>query len=92
MSRPVRAARHDPFWDLDGKGARRLRARQRVVQVLLALMAVSVLAVVVTHVPAVDAADLTQGSGRPALIGVLLAIVAACALVAATRFRPTRQG
>jgi type VI protein secretion system component VasK len=92
MPRPGRAPGHDPFWDLDGTGARRSRVRQRIVQLLLALLAVGVLAVIVTHVPAVDAASLTQGSGRPALIGTLLAVVAACALIAVTRFRPTSQG
>jgi hypothetical protein len=81
------AGRHDPFWDVDGKGARRSRIRRRFVRASVALIAVLVVAVVVTRLPAVDPQYLVSGDGRPILAGALLALLAAMVLVALARMR-----
>ena len=79
--------RHDPYWDIDGTGARRQRTRQRFVRVVIWLAVVAALAVLATRLPAIDPAFLMSGSGRPILAAALLTILGSAALLALARIR-----
>ncbi len=93
MSLPSHSVpRHDPFWDLDGKGARRLRLRRRFVRGVMAILALLAIAVIVSHAPTVDPEFLVSGGGRPILAGMLLALLGTTILVALSRMRHTPNG
>jgi hypothetical protein len=80
--------RHDPFWDLDGKAARRSRSVRTVVHLVLAVLAVVFLAFVASRVSSFDPGLVTSnGSLRPVLAVALLSLLAACILVAGARIR-----
>jgi hypothetical protein len=76
------AGDHDPFWDLDGKGARRSRLRRRFVRSTVALIAILAIAVLVTRLPTVDPQYLISGDGRPIMAGALLALLGSSILIA----------
>jgi len=78
---------HDPFWDLDGKGARRSRIQRRFVQWAVRLAIVLVIVVIATHLPSVDPALLTTPAGKPILAGALISILGVAALLALARIR-----
>jgi hypothetical protein len=79
--------RHDPFWDLDGAGARRQRTQRRLTRYVVWLVVLAALAVVLTRLPAIDPEFLVQGGGRPILAGALLTLLGAAALLALARVR-----
>ena len=79
--------RHDPYWDLDGAGARQHRTKQRIVRLAAWVVLVAVLAFALTRLPAVDPDFLFRGAGRPLLAGALMTILAAAALLALARIR-----
>jgi hypothetical protein len=81
------AGHHDPFWDMDGKGARCSRTRRRFVRAAVALIVVLVVALLVTKLPTMDPQYLVSGDGRPILAGALLALLAAMVLIAVARMR-----
>lgn len=81
------ARRHDPYWDMDGKGARLQRTKQRLVRLAAWVAVVAVLAFVATRLPSVDPEFLFRGSGRPILGGALLTILGSAALLALARVR-----
>jgi hypothetical protein len=89
MSRPTLSpSRHDPFWDLDGSAARRSRAQRRVFRVGLVLLVALFIGIVAARLPAFDPALITaNGTLRPVLAVALLALLAACVLVAGARMR-----
>ena len=88
MPRLTLASRsHDPYWDLDGQGARRSRIQHRVVQWAVRLLIVLVIAVVATRLPSVDPALLTTPAGKPILAGALFSILGVAALLALARIR-----
>ena len=64
--------RHDPYWDLDGTGARHQRTKQRVVKLAAWLVVVLILGFAATRLPAIDPEYLLHGAGRPILAGALL--------------------
>jgi len=78
---------HDPYWDLDGKGARRSRTQRRLAQWAGRLIIVLAIVVVATRLPSVDPAVLTTPAGKPILAGAIFSILAAAALLAVARFR-----
>ena len=60
--------RHDPFWDLDGKAARRSRYQRRFLRSGLVVLAAIFVAVVVARLPSFDPQLITtNGSLRPVL-------------------------
>jgi hypothetical protein len=79
--------RHDPYWDMDGAGARQERTRQRLVRLTAWVAVVAVLAIVVTRLPTIDPAFLLRGEGRPLLAGALMTILGSAALLALARVR-----
>jgi hypothetical protein len=79
--------RHDPYWDLDGAGARHERTRQRLVRLAIWVAIVAILAIVVTRLPAIDPEFLLRGEGRPILAGALMTILGSAALLALARIR-----
>lgn len=88
MSRLSLAPRHhDPYWDMDGKGARRLRTKRRFIHAIVWFLVVLALAFVSTRLPTVDPDYLIAGGGRPILAGALLAMLGAAALLALSRVR-----
>ena len=87
MSRPSLAHRHDPYWDVDGTGARNQRTRQRVVRLATWVVVVAILGVVATRLPTVDPEYLLHGEGRPILAGALMTVLASAALLALARIR-----
>jgi hypothetical protein len=78
--------RRDPFWD-DGRGARRARIRRRIGRYLVAAIAIVVIAVVATRLPAIDTEFLINGGGRPIMAGAILALLASTILVGLSRMR-----
>jgi hypothetical protein len=72
---------------MDGKGARRVRAKRRFAQLAVWFLVVLALAFVSTRRPAVDPEYLIAGGGRPILAGALLAMLGAAALLALSRVR-----
>jgi len=88
VNRPsIAPRRHDPYWDLDGTGARQQRNKQRLNKLAAWFAVVLVLAAVATQLPAIDPEYLTHGAGRPILAAALMAILAAAALLALARIR-----
>lgn len=67
--------RHDPFWDMDGKNARRARIRRKFVRYGTLLVGALLIAVAVTRMPAIDPQFLIFGEGRPILFGALVALL-----------------
>ncbi|HEY3522894.1 MAG TPA: hypothetical protein VGK63_04265 [Candidatus Limnocylindrales bacterium] len=82
----VLSLRRDPFWDLDGRSARRERVLRRMLVVVVAALAATLLAMILGRLTSVDAHALMTGY-RTALIGALLADVAACLLLVVGRLR-----
>ena len=87
MPRLSFANRHDPYWDMDGAGARRHRNQQRLVRAAVWLLVVLALVFAATRLPAVDPEFLIRGDGRPILAGALLTILGSAALLALARVR-----
>jgi hypothetical protein len=93
LPRPSLAARrHDPFWDLDGADARRVRSQRRLVRYGTWLIALLVTALLATRLPSVDPTFLMQGEGRPILAGAIMVLLAASVLLALSRIRHTTEG
>jgi hypothetical protein len=84
--------RHDPYWDLDGSGARRSRTHRRFVRWGVALVVILVIGLLVTRLPAIDASVLTGAAGKPILAGAILSVLAACVLVGLARLRSVNRG
>jgi hypothetical protein len=85
--------RHDPFWDLDGKAARRSRYQRRFLRSGVVVLAAIFVAVVVARLPSFDPQLITtNGSLRPVLAVALLLLLMSCILVAAARIRTTSEG
>ena len=92
MSRlSVAPRRHDPYWDMDGAGARRVRTQRRVVRLGIWFLVVVALAVVASQLPAVDPEYLLHGAGRPLMAGALLTLLGAAALLALARMHRVRD-
>ena len=85
------ARRHDPYWDMDGKGARLQRVKQRLIRLAAWVVIVAVLAVAATRLPAVDPEFLLRGAGRPILGGALLTILGSATLLALARVRQVNR-
>ena len=86
------SSRHDPFWDMDGAGARRVRTQRKFAKYATWLIAILLIAVVVTRLPSVDVAFLISGAGRPILGGAILALLAASVLLALGKMRTPGHG
>jgi hypothetical protein len=78
--------RPDPFWD-DGRGARRARLQRRIVRLGVAFIALVLIVLLVTRLPAIDPAFLLTGGGRPILAGALLALLGSSVLLGLARMR-----
>lgn len=88
MSHPSPAApRHDPYWDVDGKGARRSRLQRRFVRWGVRIVAILVIVVLVTRLPAVDPAFLASPEGKPILGAAIMSLLAATVLLGLARMR-----
>ena len=74
-------ARHDPFWDMDGRSARRARLRRKFVRYGTLLVGASLIAIAVTRLPAIDPQFLIFGEGRPILFGALIALLGSTILI-----------
>ncbi|HEY7132667.1 MAG TPA: hypothetical protein VH440_10470 [Candidatus Limnocylindrales bacterium] len=81
------SADHDPFWDLDGKGAKRSRLQRRFVRTAVLLIGLLVAGVLVTKLPTVDPQYLVAGDGRPVLAGAILALLGSAILIGLSRVR-----
>jgi hypothetical protein len=79
--------RRDPFWDLDGAGARRARSRARIQRSVVWIVALAILAFGLSRLPAVDPAFLIDGGGRPILAAALMTLLGSAALLALARVR-----
>ncbi|MBA2718237.1 MAG: hypothetical protein H0U52_03190 [Chloroflexi bacterium] len=84
--------RHDPFWDMDGEGARKTRTQRRFARYATWLIAILVLAVVATRLPSVDVEFLVYGAGRPILGGAIFALLGASVLLALGKMREPKHG
>ncbi len=88
MPRPSHAPhRHDPYWDVDGAGARRVRSRRRYARIAVWIAIVAILALAASRLPAIDPGYLATGEGRPVLAGALMTLLGSAALLALARVR-----
>ena len=87
MNRLSLANRHDPYWDLDGKGARRSRHQRQFVRWAVRLVAILAIAVLVTRLPAIDPSVLATPAGRPILAAAILSLLAVFTLLAVVKMR-----
>jgi hypothetical protein len=88
VSHPAPAApRHDPYWDLDGRGVRRSRIQRRFVRWAVAAVAVLLIAVLVTRLPAIDPTFLGSPEGRPILAAAIFSLLGATVLLGLSRMR-----
>jgi hypothetical protein len=81
------AHRHDPYWDLDGSGARRSRHQRQFVRMGVRIVAILAIAFLVTRMPAVDPSILTRPEGRPILAAAIHSLLAAFTLLALAKIR-----
>ncbi len=79
--------RHDPYWDMDGAGARHERTRQRLVRLATWVAIVAILGIVATRLPTLDPEFLLRGEGRPIFAVALMTILASATLLALVRIR-----
>ena len=86
------ATRHDPFWDLDGKSARRSRLRRKLVRYLVLAFAAVGVALVATRLPAVDPTFLMTSDGRPYLAVAIFALLGSTILLGLSRLRHPAPG
>ena len=87
MNRLSLANRHDPYWDLDGKGARRSRHQRQFVRWAVRLVAILAITVLVTRLPAIDPSVLATPAGRPILAAAILSLLAVFTLLAVVKMR-----
>jgi hypothetical protein len=87
MNRLSPVNRHDPYWDLDGKSARRTRHQRQFVRWGVRLVAILAIAVLVTRLPAIDPTIIATPAGRPILAGAIFSLLAAFMLLALARMR-----
>ncbi len=87
MPLPSLAPRHDPYWDMDGAGARRQRAKRRIVRFVTWILALAVVAVASLHLPSIDPEYLVHGEGRPVMAAALLGLLGSAAILALARIR-----
>jgi hypothetical protein len=79
--------RHDPYWDLDGAGARRARDQRKSIKRGAMLVAIVLVAFLVTRLPAIDPTVLMSPEGKPLLAGALLSLLGVSVLLALARMR-----
>lgn len=91
MPRLPLPARHDPYWDMDGKDARRHRLKRRVVRYVTWVLILAVVAVASLHLPAIDPEYLLRGEGRPVIAAALLGLLGSAAILALARIRHSTQ-
>jgi len=83
---------HDPYWDMDGKGARRQRTKQRLVRYVTWVLILVIFALAAANLPRIDPEYLVRGDGRPLMAGALLTLLGAAALLALARIRRSSHG
>ena len=69
--------RRDPYWGLDGRAARRVRARRRIAGVVVVMLSAVLLALILARRPEVDARTVIAGWQRSVLLASLVAEVLA---------------
>jgi hypothetical protein len=86
------SSRRDPFWDMDGRGVRRSRNRQKLIRALVFAIVAIVAVVLATRLPAVDPSFLLTGDGRPILAGAIFTLLGSTILLGLARLRnPARR-
>ena len=91
MPRLSLAPRHDPFWDMDGAGARRQRTKRRIVRFVVWILVLAVAAVASLQLPSIDPEYLVHGEGRPVMAAALLGLLGSAAILALARIRHSAQ-
>jgi hypothetical protein len=72
---------------MDGAGARRQRAKRRIVRFVTWILALAVVAVASLHLPSIDPEYLVRGEGRPVMAAALLGLLGSAAILALARIR-----
>ena len=81
------ATRHDPFWDLDGKSARRSRVRRKATRALVYAIVAIFIALMATRLPAVDPQFIVSDAGRPFVAAAIFTLLGATILLGLSRLR-----
>jgi hypothetical protein len=81
------AMRHDPFWDLDGKNARRSRTRRKATRAVIYGIVAVLVALVATRLPAVDPQFILSSDGRPFLAAAIFTLLGSTILLGLSRLR-----
>jgi hypothetical protein len=86
---PLASGSHDPYWDMDGKSARRARLRRKFVRYSTMVIGALLIAVVVTRLPAIDPQFFLTPEGRPFMAGALFALLGSTILIGLAWMRRT---
>ena len=87
MQLSFRAGRRDPYWDLDGRAARKERRHRRLVAITVVVLAAAILALLMLRLGSLDTTRFL--SGPQIVVGVtsLAADAVACCLIFASASR-----
>lgn len=81
------AHHHDPYWDMDGRSARRSRLRRQIIRFGVRLVAILAIVVLVTRIPSIDPTVLTAPEAKPILAAAVLSMLAVFMLLALAKMR-----
>ena len=82
-----RSGRRDPYWDLDGRAARKERRHRRLVASTVVVLAVAILALVMLRLGSRDTTTFLSGPQSAVIVTSLAADTVACCLIFASASR-----
>lgn len=87
MRLSFRPGRRDPYWDLDGRAARKERRHRRLVAFTVVVLAAAILALVMLRLESLDMTRLLSGPQIGVVVTSLAADAVACCLIFASASR-----
>lgn len=87
MQLTFRPGRRDPYWDLDGRAARKARRHRRLVAFAVVVLAAAILALVMLRLESRDTTRLFSGPQSVVVVTSLGADAVACCLIFASASR-----
>jgi len=82
-----RPGRRDPYWDLDGRAARKERRHRRLVTLTVVVLAAAVLALVMLRLESMDTTRFLSGPQIVVAVASLATDAVACCLIFASASR-----
>jgi hypothetical protein len=81
------AQRHDPYWDVDGKSARRSRHQRQLLRLAVRTIAIVAIVVLATRLPAIDPTVVSAPEAKPILAAAVLSLLVVFMLLALVKMR-----